>query len=617
MKALKTVTVTWSWLGDPFALRGFNIAITPTGTDVHPDTHAVVRGFAGPGATSYTFSNVALDRDTTYQAWVQAVYEGGDSDWVNASGVAVSDDGTATIPPAYSNTTGARWELEPDQYFRIYDDAGNIIFEATLSGTNVGDVRIGSGTKYVKWDKSAGTLDIVGTLQIGSYINTTPAETVEQNAADGAAAWAKFSGVGNTLPAGNVEFNFAGSTSKGGNAINTDNVGSQSASAVATAVVNFNNRNDRDGSAITAPTVATDGTAVDHTINTDGSANISFEWSWSSNESSIDGWMVYVYQSTSSASYSFGTDPAGEQVFYLPADRRALILYGVPADQYYTFGVRAYRIVDPDVNSNGVILSTLVKATATGENPYRPSSNVAFTGDVTGTVAGTAAATVRDNADAGAAAKAKIDTEVGTDTIETTAGAQQKANTAEANAKAASEPRVTKSATAPSSPNTDDLWLDTSVTPHVWKRWNGTAWVKATPTEADEIAESATRKWAAESGADKTQTVMNAGVEITASGGNIRAGKTGFSDTANVGWFIGRDAEDGLPKLRVGNNTHELVWDGSALTVKGTLHVQPGSTGYDNLSDKPPLAQSLWVPADGELFEFREHFSSTKGVSPL
>ena len=31
--------------------------------------------------------------------------------------------------------------------------------------------------------------------------------------------------------------------------------------------------------------------------------------------------------------------------------------------------------------------------------------------------------------------------------------------------------------TAPASPVTDMLWLDTSSTPHQLKRWNGSAWV--------------------------------------------------------------------------------------------------------------------------------------------
>jgi phage minor structural protein len=49
------------------------------------------------------------------------------------------------------------------------------------------------------------------------------------------------------------------------------------------------------------------------------------------------------------------------------------------------------------------------------------------------------------------------------------------------------ENSVVKSSTAPSNPTTNMLWLDTSVTPNVLKRWNGSAWVKATPTTAGEV----------------------------------------------------------------------------------------------------------------------------------
>jgi phage minor structural protein len=49
------------------------------------------------------------------------------------------------------------------------------------------------------------------------------------------------------------------------------------------------------------------------------------------------------------------------------------------------------------------------------------------------------------------------------------------------------ENAITKSSTAPSNPTANQLWLDTSVTPNVLKRWNGSAWVKVTPTSAGEV----------------------------------------------------------------------------------------------------------------------------------
>jgi hypothetical protein len=70
----------------------------------------------------------------------------------------------------------------------------------------------------------------------------------------------------------------------------------------------------------------------------------------------------------------------------MPAAKRAFILYGVAANKYYTFGVRAYRKVDTDISSTGLIFSDIIKSSVAGENPYQPSSTVAFAGNITGTV---------------------------------------------------------------------------------------------------------------------------------------------------------------------------------------------------------------------------------------
>jgi hypothetical protein len=170
------------------------------------------------------------------------------------------------------------------------------------------------------------------------------------------------------------------------------------AALLSTTATNFNARNDRLGTTPVAPTIVTDGTAVDHSINTGGSADISFEWVWGGTESDIDGFEILVYASTSSAAYTIGATPAAEQTFFMAAGKRAFILYGAEPTSYYTFAVRAYRMVDPDVAATGIIQSAWVKPSAGGENPYRPASSVAFAGDVTGTVSGAAASTVASGA---------------------------------------------------------------------------------------------------------------------------------------------------------------------------------------------------------------------------
>lgn len=52
--------------------------------------------------------------------------------------------------------------------------------------------------------------------------------------------------------------------------------------------------------------------------------------------------------------------------------------------------------------------------------------------------------------------------------------------------------KITQSVTAPIAPTTNDLWIDITTTPYVWKRWNGTAWEKAIPTDMQELSGSIT-----------------------------------------------------------------------------------------------------------------------------
>ena len=167
---------------------------------------------------------------------------------------------------------------------------------------------------------------------------------------------------------------------------NVSYVGTRTATQVNDATVNFTSRNDRLATAVTAPTIPGSGTAIDHVNNTDGTSDISFEWLWAGTEADIDGFMIYVYASTSSSAYTFGTTEAEESVFFALPTKRAFVFRGFPANKYYTFGVQAYRIVDPDVNATGFIKSTIVKSAVSGENPYRPESEVAFSGTINSTI---------------------------------------------------------------------------------------------------------------------------------------------------------------------------------------------------------------------------------------
>lgn len=160
---------------------------------------------------------------------------------------------------------------------------------------------------------------------------------------------------------------------------------------MATVATNFNKANDRNAAAITAPSIPN--SSVEHALQTDGSADISFDWIWGGNESAIDGFFVFVHQSSSNVTHTFGTNPSNETIYTVPAGKRSFIVYGTAADKFYTFGVQAYRSVDPDISATGVIRTTIATAAV-----YRPASLIAFNGNVVGTINGIQANTLVQDA---------------------------------------------------------------------------------------------------------------------------------------------------------------------------------------------------------------------------
>jgi len=136
------------------------------------------------------------------------------------------------------------------------------------------------------------------------------------------------------------------------------------------------------------PTFATDGSALNHTMNTDSSANISVEWLWAGSEDDIDGFQIISHQASTNAIYTLGTDISSETINTTTPDKRIFYYYGVPCDQFYTIYLRAYKFVHPSFAASGIIYSTANHPTFTGEYPYQPSADVTFGGDVTGTIGG-------------------------------------------------------------------------------------------------------------------------------------------------------------------------------------------------------------------------------------
>lgn len=161
----------------------------------------------------------------------------------------------------------------------------------------------------------------------------------------------------------------------------TGTVNNVSASTITNSITNFNSSNDQNSSSIAAP-VATTISGSDVSTNKDGSVNITLRWTWTGTETDIDGFILVSIGRTDGNSYTIGTDTAGEVGYVLPGSKRTQVLYGVAADRWYTFGVRAYRRVSNNITTNG---SGIISSNISSAGPYRPSSSISISVDTLNT----------------------------------------------------------------------------------------------------------------------------------------------------------------------------------------------------------------------------------------
>ncbi|GIN23130.1 phage tail spike protein [Siminovitchia fordii] len=146
---------------------------------------------------------------------------------------------------------------------------------------------------------------------------------------------------------------------------------------------NYNLRNDR----IKDTPVNPHSISVSHEENDDGSASLNVSWSYPNyaqtekNEDNIDGFILYLYSDVDDTPYIFGSRMANETVIpEIHFETRAYTFPSVPGNRYYTLGVRAYRRVDPDINSDQIIFSDIVSL----DKPYLPTTKINFKGKING-----------------------------------------------------------------------------------------------------------------------------------------------------------------------------------------------------------------------------------------
>lgn len=137
----------------------------------------------------------------------------------------------------------------------------------------------------------------------------------------------------------------------------------------------------RDTSVPPSPTVATDGSAVDHVGGIGPGVEKWFKWDMSPTDRlKIDGYQTMMHRGTTNANYTPGDNELAEQrITILSTHQRAMPYSGDPPESWDTHAVRSFRIVDEDLVPEGKVWSPWVKATLGSENPYRANSNPGVT----------------------------------------------------------------------------------------------------------------------------------------------------------------------------------------------------------------------------------------------
>ncbi|MEK4907324.1 DUF7359 domain-containing protein [Niallia sp. FSL M8-0099] len=124
---------------------------------------------------------------------------------------------------------------------------------------------------------------------------------------------------------------------------------------------------------------------IAHTLNDDGTVDLTVNWEYEDDLSQIDGFEIFLYSSHLSDDYQFGSTIASEDVKVVDSNKRVLSFKGKSANKYHTFGIRAYRYVDSDINATGRLYSDIVNFPS---SPYLPMEQVSMKGNLTGALDG-------------------------------------------------------------------------------------------------------------------------------------------------------------------------------------------------------------------------------------
>ncbi|WP_052137847.1 phage tail spike protein [Heyndrickxia ginsengihumi] len=172
-----------------------------------------------------------------------------------------------------------------------------------------------------------------------------------------------------------------------------------------------------------------------------------------------------------------------------------------------------------------------------------------------------------------------------------------KANAANDNANTR-EKSIIKSNTAPSNPATDQLWIDTSKTPQIMRRWNGSTWVDLSPTQANQIgAVSSTTYTTDITNINNTLSQKASITTVNTLSGRVDEAETAITQNANdIALKADKNVVDTLKNI-VDNHSTLISQNADAIALKASQSTVDALTGRVSTAEATLTTQANQIAA--------------------
>ncbi|AJH77257.1 hypothetical protein I6J17_07920 [Heyndrickxia coagulans] len=160
------------------------------------------------------------------------------------------------------------------------------------------------------------------------------------------------------------------------------------------------------------------------------------------------------------------------------------------------------------------------------------------------------------------------------------------------------EKSIIKSNTAPSDPATDQLWIDTSKTPQIMRRWTGSTWVDLSPTQASQIGAVSTTTYTTDiTNINNTLSQKASATTVNTLTGRVDKAETAISQNASdIALKADKSYVDTI-KNTVDNHSTLISQNADAIALKASQSTVDALTGRVSTAEATLKTQADQISA--------------------